>query len=280
MESNFTLSDEWNSSLLIRYSLDHLKEIDNIYFYSIDNQLKCQHFFEFELSDLVLKKLCLEIKNNNSIKFSYIHESKLTYKLKQWSKENNFKCELIDTWEAPQLILKDSVKNYLETSSHSQIRRNYNLYNKNKSKYKFYNSNHNDALNLWSLVLEIDFNSWKKEENSDMKSLDREDLQYLPFLLKNKKDSNLVVVCDYNDKPLAYSLMFKNGDGYWYAVKWGASYEGRKLYTGFFCLFNHLEYLFDLEGMLLLDFWGRRNNTYDKLKNNYVMRSHILISKE
>ena len=68
---------------------------------------------------------------------------------------------------------------------------------------------------LWNYVLQIDYNSWKKDEHSDMKSLDREDLQYLPFFLIDKEHSNLIVVCDEKNNPLAYSLMFRSGDC-WY----------------------------------------------------------------
>ena len=112
-----------------------------------------------------------------------------------------------------------------------------------------------------------------------MKSLNREDLQYFPFLLLDKENSNLVVIYDKKDTPLAYSLMFKNND-MWYAVKWGASFQGRKEYAGFYALFNHLEYIYSKDKTIRLDFWGRRNKTYDSLKNDSVNRNHIKIYKE
>ena len=112
-----------------------------------------------------------------------------------------------------------------------------------------------------------------------MKSLDREDLQYLLFLIKNNEESSLVVIYE-NDIPLAYSLMFKNeSNNYWYAVKWGASFEGRKVYAGIYCLFSHLQFLYKKENQLNIDFWGRRNATYDLLKNTSIIREHLEISK-
>ena len=75
-------------------------------------------------------------------------------------------------------------------------------------------------MKLWDYVLKIDLDSWKKDEKSDMKSLNREDLQYLPFLLLKRDKSNLVVICDNDDNPLEYSLMFKDENNCWYAVKY------------------------------------------------------------
>ena len=70
------------------------------------------------------------------------------------------------------------------------------------------------------------------------------------------------------------------GNNCWYAVKWGASYLGRKKYAGFMVLFNHLEYIDSFEDQINVDFWGRRNKTYDSLKNNSINRKHIIIYKK
>ena len=60
----------------------------------------------------------------------------------------------------------------------------------------------------------------------------------------------------------------------------GIGYTGRKYYAGFYCLFYHLEYLYSLDNKLLIDFWGRRNKTYDELKNDYIIRKHIVVYKK
>lgn len=278
---NFSTSRIWNESVILRYSFDKIKKIGNLYFYDDQNILKCQHFFNFEISPNELEELKNQLNNGKILKFNYLNDSTLLEKLELWIKENGFKCKIIDEWEAPILRLSGNknIEEYFSSSNHSQICRNYKLYCKNQKNYKFYNSSNIDPLTLWNYVLEIDYNSWKKVEKSDMKSLNREDLQYLPFLLMNKENSNLVVICDLEDKPLAYSLMFKS-DNYWYAVKWGASNDGRKKYAGFYCLFYHLKYLYSLNPNLNVDFWGRRNSTYDKLRNDFIKRKHILISKK
>ena len=241
---NFSNSNIWIDSLYIRYPINKIVNIGKLYFYNDNNLFICQNFFNPNMGELEIKQLIKRINEGNKVKFSYINNSEILDNLKKMSNDNKFIYEIIDSWEAPRLCLKNNLSNYLLNECGKQIKRDYKLYKKNKENYIFYNSINDDILKLWSYVLKIDFDSWKKEEKSDMKSLNREDLQYLPFLLLKKDNSNLVVVCDKNDNPLAYSLMFKGDNDYWYAVKWGSSYQGRKKYAGFIALFNHLEYIF------------------------------------
>ncbi len=277
---NFSSSDIWNNSLFIRYPIDKIKKIENLYFYDDNNTLMCQTFFNPSVGDNVLNELKSNIINSKTIRFNYINNGPSLCKIKEMAEKNNFVYEVIDSWDAPILDLNESLVNYIKNKCGLQMKRNYKIYLKNKLNYKFYNSAMDNSLDLWKYVLDIDSNSWKKRESSDMKSLNREDLQYLPFLLIEKEKSNLIVVCDLDDQPLAYSLMFKGEDDYWYAVKWGASYQGRKNQAGFSCLFYHLEYLYSLTDRLNIDFWGRRSRTYNYLKNGSIIRSHVAIYKK
>ena len=280
MNYNFTFSKEWIDAFILRYSPNEIINFDNIYFHKKDHILKCQHFFNFTLSKKTLKSISEEINKENIIKFNYIDDLALLEQLSIYFDQNDFKINVIDSWDAPRLILNSSIKNYLRYNKNYQIRRNYKKYIEKKTQFIYRKSDDSNILDLWNDVLFIDFNSWKKQENSDMKSLEREDLQYLLFLMKKPQNINLNVIY-YNETPLAYSLMFKNqSDNFWYSVKWGASYEGRKYYAGIFCLFNHLENLYLKEKKLYIDFWGRRNNTYDLLKNDSIVRKHIEISKK
>jgi len=275
---NFSVSTTWNNSIILRYPKNKIIKIGNLFFYKGDSIYKCQHFFDFEITTSEYEQLCNLIDDGYKVQFNYINDSLLNT-IKSLNTSNGYKIEYIDTWDNPILILEESPKNYFLKSQHYQIKKNYRYYEKNKENFKFYNSLNEDVLKLWNYVLTIDFNSWKKEEDSDMKSLNREDLQYLPLLLTDKINSSLVVVCDLNNEPLAYSLMFKGNDEYWYAVKWGASNLGRKNYAGFCVLFNHIEHLYNTNKKLKLDFWGRRNPTYDKIKNKTIKRNHIFLSK-
>lgn len=277
---NFSNSNIWIDSLYIRYPIDKIVNIGQLYFYNDNDLLICQNFFKPIINEQEIGELIKRIDEGSKVKFSYINNSEILDNLRKMSNDNKFICEIIDSWEAPRLYLKNDLSNYLLNECGNQIKRDYKLYKQDKENYIFYNSANDYILKLWSYVLKIDFDSWKKEENSDMKSLNREDLQYLPFLLLKKDKSNLVVVCDKNDNPLAYSLMFKGDNDYWYAVKWGASYQGREKYAGFRALFNHLEYIFSIDNQIKIDFWGRRNQTYDSLKNDSVNRNHIVIYKK
>lgn len=272
----FSSSVIWNDSLFLRYPVDKIKKIGNLYFYDNDNILLCQNFFEPKITMENLTLLKNEIKNHKKIRFNYINDSETFDIIKKWASKNKYSIEVIDSWDSPLLDVDYSLEKHCKNCS-SQVKRNFKNYNNNKHKYKFYNSDSDDRLKLWKYVLTIDNNSWKKREKSDMKSLNREDLQYLPFFLKEQEKSDLVVVCNSDDIPLAYSLMFKDDDGCWFAVKWGASDLGRKNYAGFLCLFNHLEYIYNKEKKIYIDFWGRRNKTYDLLKNKSIRRSHVII---
>lgn len=276
---NFSNSNIWNESLFIRYPINKIVKIGQLHFYSDNDYLICQNFFNPNIGEIEIEGLIKKLNEGNKVRFSYINDSKELDILRQLAIDNKFKYEIIDSWKAPRLSLQTELSNYLMNECGNQIKRNYKMYKNNKENYKFYNSNNNDILKLWNYVLKIDFDSWKKEKKSDMKSLNREDLQYFPFLLLERDKSNLVVICDNNNNPLAYSLMFKD-DHYWYTVKWGASYLGRKKYAGFMVLFNHLEYITSLENQNNIDFWGRRNKTYDSLKNDSINRKHIIIYKK
>ena len=164
----------------------------------------------------------------------------------------------------------------MEKNKNSQVRKNYKKYK--KSNINIETSNNDNILKLWTDVLYIDKNSWKNEEKSDMKSLDREDLQYIFYMLNNKDKISLNV--SYNNKiPTSYSLMFKENNNKWYAVKWGASFLGREKYHGIYCLYDHLIKLSDKQE-INIDFWGRRSESYDYLKNNSLKRYHIILKKE
>lgn len=276
---NFSKSEIWNNSLFIRYPIEKIFKLGNLYYFLDGDTLICQSFFNLGLEKKDLDEIKKVIFESKKVRFSYIDDVKDLKALNKLSKDNNFVYEVIDSWEAPRLFLDQNPSSYLENYCGLQIKKNYKKYLNVKKEYKIINSENNDVLKLWSDVLKIDTNSWKKLESSDMKSLNREDLQYFPFLLLDKENSNLVVIYDKKDTPLAYSLMFKNND-MWYAVKWGASFQGRKEYAGFYALFNHLEYIYSKDKTIRLDFWGRRNKTYDSLKNDSVNRNHIKIYKE
>lgn len=276
---NFTFSNYWKTAVFDRFSEKSILKIGNLLFAKIDGSFRCQHFFDFSINPLEYNKILYYLNKENKFRFNYI-DQKLFENIKKWCVSNNLNLEIIDLWKAPKLKLSSiRIDNYLMNDCGTQTKKNYLKYKKSYNDYDYLDSKYNNIYNLWLDVLEIDKNSWKYREKSDMKSLDREDLQYQKFLFNDSENSFLNVM--YKDNiPIAYSLFFKNDlTKQWYAVKWGASDLGRKYYAGFFCLYNHLQKLEKKEGIIDIDFWGRRSSTYDLLKNCEDNRYHILVSK-
>lgn len=276
---NFTFSDMWLESIKTRYLPSRVVKIGNLFFANVNGIYRCQHFFDFNITKDEFNQLEYYINKGMKIRFSYI-DKKLFDKIKTWCDNEKIIITILDMWDAPKLNLSNEfISEYLLNKCGKQTSRNYKKYKKHFFDYKYIDSKSSDVNILWNDTLYIDLHSWKAKEKSDMRSLDREDIQYELFLKQNQKDSLLNLIY-YKKTPLAYSLMFKDAKkNEWYAVKWGASNDGRKHYAGLFCLYNSLEKLEQIEGKVNLDFWGRRSSTYDLLKNHEDKRYHILLEK-
>ena len=277
--NNFTFSNMWLNSIKKRYMPSQIIKIGKLYFANIDGIYKCQHFFNFNISDDEFQIIKKFINNGKVLRFSYV-DKPLFNKIKKYCDNNNVSLIVLDEWNAPKLKLSDiSIKDYLMNMCGTQTIRNYKKYRKTIDGYQYIDSSFGNVDKLWKDTLYIDTHSWKAREHSDMYSLNREDIQYELFLKQNRNESFLNVI--YKEEiPLAYSLMFKNfSDNKWYAVKWGASDVGRKYYAGLFCLYNSLEKVTKNKKNLIMDFWGRRSSTYDLLKNYDEKRYHILLER-
>lgn len=263
IKNNFTMHSDWIFGMYTRYNPNAIICIADLYFVKTSDCIECASFFDFDITE---KLFASKFKK---IKFKYINEN--TYKkIKDLAKNYGYTTKIIDCWDAPCLHI-DNI-GYINTLSY-RIRRNWVKYKKTKSEYIIKNSDTDNLLKLWQDVLYVDANSWKYRAKSDMKSLNREDLQYIFYMMNNNENISLQVIYLHNE-PLAYSLMFKNG-AQWFAVKWGASDNGRNHDAGIKVLFSHLEDLLSKEDTLNIDFWGRRNIFYDLLKNNSIKRYHL-----
>lgn len=271
---NFTTSSVWKQSNKIRYDINNVVTLDNIDFLIKDKEIVCLQFFSVDFSPNLLKLLKSTIINGKKIIFKYIDltEQQLIL-LKNWCDKNNLQFVIDDEWDAPLLSINEPLNSYLKTKS-DLLKRDYVKYQNDKElTYRVFNGD----LDLWTNVLAIDKKSWKGKGNCDMKSLDREDLQYIFYLMREPEKASLMVAFK-EDLPLAYSLWFKAENDKWFAVKWGASDDGRNHYAGIKVLFNHINYILNLQNHNLnLDFWGRRSQFYDMLKNNAIKRYHFEI---
>lgn len=283
-EKNFTCSQVWKNSVIIRYDLDTIIECDGLIFIKRENIIECLSYFDLELSSSHLNFIDKHIINNDLLKFKYINEESQGAKLlTEYVKNNGLEMDVIIRWNAPclKIVPEYPLAAYFDNCT-SRLKRT-----KKKIEFlysiavTFKTSIENDVLTLWCDVLRIDHNSWKKKEKSDMKSLDREDLQYV-FLLQSEGIETFLVVVYRSGIPTAYSLMIKSPDsGIWYAAKWGASEEGRKMYDGINCLLYHLELLdYDAKSrndVLNVDFWGRNNSFYTQIENYSMRRQDVIV---
>ena len=129
---NFSNSNIWNTSLTIRYPIDKIVNIGQLYFYNDNAMLICQNFFNLNIGKIEIDELIKKIKNGSKIKFKYLNDSKALEDLKKMAIDNKFIFKVIDSWESPRLILKNNLTNYLLTECGTQIKRNFKLYQKNQ----------------------------------------------------------------------------------------------------------------------------------------------------
>lgn len=275
---NFTTSQIWQQSNRIRYDIKNIVNLDGVDFLIKENEIQCLQFFNIDFTDNLLKLLKSASVNEKDIVFKYINlaESDKTF-LKNWCEKNNLEFQIVDEWNAPMLFLDTAIEEHISKGS-TQLKRDFVKYlQDDKMDYELYDKTN---LKLWTDVLYIDRNSWKGEKNCDMKSLEREDLQYVFYLMNNLENSSLMVASK-DGEPLAYSLWFKSEDDQlWYAAKWGASTNGRAHSAGIKVLFNHIFYMKEQTENLKLDFWGRRSNFYDMIKNKDIKRYHFKIRRK
>lgn len=289
MDNNITTNKTWIESQKSRYDINKLIQYDNHLFYEDDNTLFSLISFNFEPSDLLMQFIEKKLYEYDSVSFKYLDVDEDAYKnLNMRFSNDKFLFCVQDMWSAPamKINLDYSLDKYVKNCDQN-IRRNYMraMNNKENSSFKAVVANEDNILKCWNDVLYIDFNSWKHDEYSDMKSLNREDLQYIFMLLNNNDLCSLYILYEHNE-PMAYSLMIRNGIGLkWYAVKWGSSKKGRDNYSGVICLFQHLDYLIEkqrnenVSDFIDIDFWGRHQRVYDALANYHIKRAHLAIRR-
>lgn len=278
MKINFTHSNAWINAIFMRYPIDDIFHENRCVFVKKNKDYIYQHFFSIENNLQEIANFINSLPLNTNFVFKYINECEAKI-LFDYLSASGIEVNIIDNWEAPILNINENLHDIFLRSKHTQTIRNFKMYNKEKSKYTFKNSDRYNVFDLWTDVLNIDNYSWKKSENSDMKSLDREDLQYLPYILENKNDISILVMYK-NNIPVSYSLFFRNYDDVFYAVKWGSSHYGREKYAGIICLFEHLFNIYEEYDNCIVDFWGRRSNVYDKLKNSATNRMNFEIRRK
>ncbi len=268
--NNFTQEYVWRTSLYIRFKFKDISSTKNLDLVNYFDKLTCFQFFDSNINEDDLTFLKAKNKNED-IYFKYIDADANFLKI---IKESGFNVEVISLWEAGQLhIKKGKFSDYCSSKSNNFKRLIRKYLTKSKS-LMFVSANSNNLFKLWKDILYIDQSSWKYEEESDMLNMDYEHLQYIFLCLSNSYSVDILVAY-IEDEPIAYSFLLKD-KGIYYAVKWGATKIGRLQMGGICCLIKQIENISRTQD-LYMDFWGRDNTIYDRLKTHSKERMNFMI---
>lgn len=267
MENNFTNDIIYRNSLYYRFNYKKIKSLKSIDLIRYYDGLNCFQYFDFNITEEDIQDL-IKINKKNDIKFRYIDENSNIYKILS----QRFIIKITDEWYSPIIeIKKNNFQDYVQSKSNNfkRLIKKCQLYNK---QIKVVKSNKNNINNLFKDVLLVDQKSWKAREKSDMFNLDNEQIIYLSML----KYCDIVVAYKCNT-PIGYSLLIQYNNKY-YAAKWGATDDGRKLNAGIICLLIQIKKISSNKD-LYLDLWGRRNKIYDRMATSYKKRLYFSIIK-
>ncbi|MEX0447260.1 AAA family ATPase [Xenorhabdus sp. SGI246] len=275
--NNPTTSHLWRLGTALRYSEFRRFEHVDLVWQEGQQQWQSNTFFDFTFTAQEEKEL-LSFLKQQPVLFKYLNEKSRVYScLRDLAQQHGLRCYAESKWSAPIVNIppKTRVADFLIQHS-TRLKRSLKKAHSYHTITRYSTSAQTEQ--LWQDALYVDAKGWKIIQQSDMRSLNREDLQYLPGLLSKSNQYHLAVTYDDNDTPGAWSLMINNGAGQWYAAKWGCSYQGREKLMGINCLISHLETLYCPYTGLQLDLWGRENEFYDQLANEYIERLHLRIT--
>ncbi|PHM48394.1 hypothetical protein [Xenorhabdus miraniensis] len=276
--ANPTASHLWCLGTALRYTeFKRFKCVDLVWQESDPQQWQSNTFFDFTFTVQEEKELLVFLKQQ-SVLFKYLNVKSRAYSyLYDLAQQHGLRCHETSKWMAPIVNIppKITVADFLIQHS-TRLKRSLKKARTHHTVTRYSTSGHTEQ--LWQDALYVDAQSWKIIQQSDMRSLNREDLQYLPGLLSKSNLYHLAVTYDDNGTPGAWSLMINNGAGQWYATKWGCSHQGREMLMGINCLISHLEMLYCSYTGLQVDLWGRENEFYDQLATEYIERLHLRIA--
>ncbi|MDX7991413.1 AAA family ATPase [Xenorhabdus littoralis] len=274
--ANPTTSHLWRLGTVLRYP--EFKRFEHVDLVWQENQKQWQSntFFDFSFSNQEEKEL-LSLLKQHPVLFKYLNaKSHANIYLHDLAQRHGLQCHEESKWLAPVVDIppETTLTDFL-TQHSARLKRSLKKARTHHTFTRY--STLGQIEQLWQDVLYIDARSWKMTQRSDMRSLNREDLQYLSGILSKSNQYHLAVTYDVKETPCAWSLMINNGTGQWYAAKWGCSDQGREMLMGITCLITHLEMLYCPHAGLQIDLWGRDSEFYDQLANRYIERLHLRI---
>lgn len=273
-ETAFLDGLHWRTGTRLRYPGRRLLEIAGVDFLVNGQQATCLRYFADDRLAEIVSSVFAQLPESELVHFKYCSPTAV----------HGLARVQVEEWEAPVLTLPRvadlpeweralpyGLRRYIGSERWSDLE---------WSESRALAPDTFAILNLWRCACTIDEASWKAREGSDMRALEREDLQYLLAILHDHTNTSLLVL-HHGDTPAAWSLMMRSRPGTsWYAVKWGCSDEGRKRRLGLLALIAHLRLLASEgapEGTFRVDFWGRSSEIYDKLKTDSLRRGHLTV---
>lgn len=291
--NNFTFSKVWQLSGQLRFGQENFIKKEEYSFYRVsNNKVICLNYFDFKNKSVLTDACSTLFINSKVIEFKYMNKSSLDLNILIHNLQHrfgkNYCTQIVEEWDSPLLILNNkdfpNFESYINTFSQRLKRtirkiKEYKIY---KPLHYSYSSSNDKITNLqlWLNALQIDVNSWKKWESSNMDVLQREDLQYIfPLILEPEYFSLAVSMVD--TYPVAFSLMGKSRH-MWFSIKWGCHQKYRPYFLGIDLMLNHLQYLHNLslqekDLYYIVDFWGKNNEVYSQIANAHIERCHINI---
>ena len=181
--SSFTLRQDWQWGNLLRYGHKRIINLCGLPFVvsqSISTrELTALTYFDFPVSDDTLEGILKEIKQDNAqVHFKYLNQnSSALQKLRTLEDDLSVEIQVVDSWDAPLLEIsgEQTFATYLQERPYRLRRTLQKIVTAQTDRKIFFRSSHySNLVQLWCDTQEVDLLSWKTQEQSDMRSLERE----------------------------------------------------------------------------------------------------------
>lgn len=270
-KGNFSIMmDVWIFPQVLRYGLRNVVQVKDMFFYVDGRTAVCLHHFDFLVSASI-EEIFSSLTGVQEVSFKYINcEGKAFSELKK----NEGNREII-SWYNPVCAVKEDHVLFKSRRLQRSIRRIQALKSKHDYSYEYSDGDMENSMRMYLDIMSIDESSWKREKNSDMFSLDREDIVYILGMAACPTNYSFLVL-KIDGIPAAYSIAML-WNGILFSVKIGSRDDCRKFFAGVDVVVTHMEHMLKQRGheIELVDFWGRDSELYNQMASSSILRCHM-----
>lgn len=217
--------------------------------------------------DKVIMALANYLKKDLSIKLKSINPISRIYQQTTFLSKNKYDVTYIPQNDNSLLTLIDCGDNYWQSLPHRLHRsiKNGTTFLKNLGNLSCIIASYPHEIEaVFEDVCQIERNSWKALEHSDMISRHRQDLFYKDFMMRMSKECMACIAVLYIDyKPIAHLLISLNCE-IAYLMKWSYHKDFKKAFPGIVLMENVMRYLLQMPNIKHIDFFGS-HSTYKAL---------------